>query len=486
MANKTMHHLVIGDNNYEILDAKNRANIAAEYSTSSTYNVGDVVLYNGQLYKCTTAITTAEAWTAAHWTAVTVGGKIADLEATTNDLKDDSSLVLKRINLIDESELIDNKYYDPNTGAFLTGNNTTKATPLIPLDTGNYYFYTNFTGSQFMSAVVFNSDKSYSRFISTADIRFSSPVVSITGDESYIGISLYNTQLGGNTAFIPEEYSEYYVGLQNSANIIPAPYATKSINFNQIITVDQRGLGDFVTINDAVASITDDSALKPYTIMVYPGIYKEVVAIQGNRHISLIGVNRHDCIIRDDTGLYANCPLQIGGDCTVENLTIITTHNGNPDLPTTGNKAYAIHADYAGAGILTIRNCKLISYQSSAIGAGLYQDQTIFIENCELISHTPASYGTTPSYGAFFVHANTDSNVTGQVLVVKDCIINSDTAFACAFSNSPDGTSDMEINLYNNMFWSEINGKADSVIKEWYTPVYSDRCYGNNVAKLNA
>ena len=89
MANKTMHHLVIDDNNYEIIDAKNRANIAAEYSASSTYEVGDVVLYNGQLYKCTTAIATAEAWTAAHWTAVTVSGKIADLEEETNTLKED-------------------------------------------------------------------------------------------------------------------------------------------------------------------------------------------------------------------------------------------------------------------------------------------------------------------------------------------------------------------------------------------------------------
>lgn len=74
---------------YEILDAKNRANIAAEYSASSTYAVGDIVLKDGQLYKCNTAISTAEAWTAAHWTAVTVGEKIADLEAETNTLKED-------------------------------------------------------------------------------------------------------------------------------------------------------------------------------------------------------------------------------------------------------------------------------------------------------------------------------------------------------------------------------------------------------------
>lgn len=37
------------------------------YSASSTYAVGDRVRYNGVMYQCTTAITTAEAWTASHW-----------------------------------------------------------------------------------------------------------------------------------------------------------------------------------------------------------------------------------------------------------------------------------------------------------------------------------------------------------------------------------------------------------------------------------
>lgn len=55
-------------------------NIADEYSASSTYAVGDYCIYDGQLYRCTTAITTAEAWTAAHWTMVTVGEELTDLK----------------------------------------------------------------------------------------------------------------------------------------------------------------------------------------------------------------------------------------------------------------------------------------------------------------------------------------------------------------------------------------------------------------------
>ena len=40
------------------------------YSSSATYVVNEYVVYNGAYYKCKTAINTPEAWTAAHWDAV--------------------------------------------------------------------------------------------------------------------------------------------------------------------------------------------------------------------------------------------------------------------------------------------------------------------------------------------------------------------------------------------------------------------------------
>lgn len=40
------------------------------YSTSSTYAVGDKCRRGYNIYKCTTAITTAESWNASHWTAL--------------------------------------------------------------------------------------------------------------------------------------------------------------------------------------------------------------------------------------------------------------------------------------------------------------------------------------------------------------------------------------------------------------------------------
>ena len=64
---------------------KENAMIAGTYSASNTYAVGDYVYYSGTLYRCTTAITTAEAWTAAHWTAA----KLAEDVTAQSDRIDD-------------------------------------------------------------------------------------------------------------------------------------------------------------------------------------------------------------------------------------------------------------------------------------------------------------------------------------------------------------------------------------------------------------
>ena len=55
-----------------------------EYDSTSTYEIGDFCIYNNKLYRCTTAISTAEAFTPAHWEETNVteelqgNGKIID------------------------------------------------------------------------------------------------------------------------------------------------------------------------------------------------------------------------------------------------------------------------------------------------------------------------------------------------------------------------------------------------------------------------
>lgn len=57
-----------------------------EYSTSKTYAVGDKCIYENALYKCTTAISAAEAWTAGHWTKTSLCAEDAANKAAIKEL----------------------------------------------------------------------------------------------------------------------------------------------------------------------------------------------------------------------------------------------------------------------------------------------------------------------------------------------------------------------------------------------------------------
>ena len=57
-----------------------------KFSTGSTYAVGDFVIYTGNLYRCTTAVTVAGAWSASNWVQTTVKGEIKALNTNLNGL----------------------------------------------------------------------------------------------------------------------------------------------------------------------------------------------------------------------------------------------------------------------------------------------------------------------------------------------------------------------------------------------------------------
>lgn len=53
--------------------------IADQYDSTATYAVGDYCIKDGFLYKCTTAIATAEAWTSGHWESTAVTEEFCDI-----------------------------------------------------------------------------------------------------------------------------------------------------------------------------------------------------------------------------------------------------------------------------------------------------------------------------------------------------------------------------------------------------------------------
>lgn len=73
------------------------ASIAPTYSSSALYSVGSYAWYDGTLYRCTTAITTSETWTAVHWEAAVVCDDVSEIAsevftATTETLVDRSDI----------------------------------------------------------------------------------------------------------------------------------------------------------------------------------------------------------------------------------------------------------------------------------------------------------------------------------------------------------------------------------------------------------
>ena len=90
--------------NYESLENYNTPNFST--SSSKTYYVGDYVMYNGKLYKCTTA-TTGGTWNGENWTEAILSDDVADVK-----------------NAISEGNL--NQHIKVNP--FVIGNNTTIGT----------------------------------------------------------------------------------------------------------------------------------------------------------------------------------------------------------------------------------------------------------------------------------------------------------------------------------------------------------------------
>lgn len=73
----TLNYVRNTDNGKALADVDNKsavrmAMIAAPYDDTATYAVGNYCTYGDRLWKCNTAIGTAEPFTAAHWTATTV------------------------------------------------------------------------------------------------------------------------------------------------------------------------------------------------------------------------------------------------------------------------------------------------------------------------------------------------------------------------------------------------------------------------------
>lgn len=281
------------------------------------------------------------------------------------------------------------------------------------------------------------------------------------------------------------------------------------VSNKNVVVVAKDGQGDFTSINAAISGTSYATKSNPVTIIVYPGIYEEVVNILGSSKYSIVGVNRDKCVIVDHSGKYVNCPLRIEGNAYVANLTLISDHSGTADFAENGelkyNPSYALHIDDRhddddDGYRVTIFNCRAVSHQNPAVGIGLDKNQVVELIQCEFESHwdDDVKNATIPSSiwsakragGAVFWHALYPegkypiSGASGyQKFIMKYCTVkaNLNNTVFMEWGSSTD--EEVEVTMIGNACYSETNGRT------WHfkngmttTPISS----GNNVSGMNA
>ena len=86
--------------NMDLIDAQMKKNadgvgqaksiVSDAYSGSSTYNVGDYCIYDNKLYRCITAVTTAESFDSAKWKETSVKSELSTLNSNINTIESNS------------------------------------------------------------------------------------------------------------------------------------------------------------------------------------------------------------------------------------------------------------------------------------------------------------------------------------------------------------------------------------------------------------
>lgn len=246
--------------------------MAPAYSTSATYAVGDYVNYNGGIYRCTTAITTAESWTVGHWTAVTLG---ADLEGQVSDLKTQlGGIVTPTTNLVTLKNMSTGVI--TSTGDLDETKTNYKTTDFIPVTPrGEYYF----KGFQYVA--IYNENKT---FRTRWSVTSSGVAKTFNSTDFYIRTSSYSPTAdwqinAGDTElpYMPPDVSYFDEDISIEKQI------------DKTLTVEDKA-ADAKSTGDAVSAVNDkiDSvAHKSTNLVTLENLSKEtVIAANGDENYS--------------------------------------------------------------------------------------------------------------------------------------------------------------------------------------------------------
>ena len=257
----------------------------------------------------------------------------------------------------------------------------------------------------------------------------------------------------------------------------------------RMIVVDAGGDGEFTDIQSAIdfAKANYSVSSKPVIIYVMNGIYavspkaeSPYYAIdKGGNKISIIGESRDGVIIRCTcTSELQGIALNIGGECTIENLTIenLADETYTSETILEGNhRPYCLHNDSDGEDeskkyYTTVRNCKFYSECDTPIGAGMHTNQIQRYENVECVY---AEDAVIKQQGAFYLHGPYSSGFNPIGAEIVDCVFISNNSRPAISMQNVSGTkpwAEMSQTFIRNVTYSAGSSEVSLATTSSITP----------------
>lgn len=288
----------------------------------------------------------------------------------------------------------------------------------------------------------------------------------------------YSSQyISYNNQYVPYGEKSYSVG-EAFAEIIQHE-VSESNPFASVRIVSKDGKADYTSISAAVADASDGD-----TIYVLPGSYEEAVHVE-RKHISIIGLSKADCVLWNDYGDYAECPLYMTSGY-LKNMTIKAIQKQS-DEGKTSNIPYCVHIDvkYPTDNNLRkfeIENCDFISDWSDCLGCGTADKAELIVRNCYLEN-------TNKSFRYPFAYHNTTSASNAKITLENNRMVNNGTGAYCVYLYDYNYESLVDVELIGNTAKSVVNGVTNQnlVLNANDNAKFSlvNTSHGNNIESMN-